>query len=31
MENNQINWSEINKAEAEKASLLDMCSWAEAN
>lgn len=37
MENNnqlqeiEVSWSDINRAECEEASLNDMCSWAEAN
>ena len=27
----EINWQEINVNECEESSLLDMCSWAEAN
>lgn len=33
-ENNVVkeeSWQEINRAECEDVSLLDMCSWAEAN
>ncbi len=30
-ENNDISWEEINTTECDNASLLDMCSWGEAN
>lgn len=31
MQNQNIDWSEINKQECEEASFDDMCSWGEAN
>lgn len=29
--NEDICWEKINKNKADEASLMDMCSWAEAN
>lgn len=31
LDEQEVSWSDINRAECEDASLLDMCSWAEAN
>lgn len=31
VQNEEINWSDINKAESESASLCDMCSWKESD
>ncbi len=31
LEEQAVSWSDINRAECEDASLVDMCSWAEAN
>lgn len=31
LQNQEINWSEVNREESELASLGDMCSWKEAD
>ena len=31
LEEQEVSWTDINRAECENASLVDMCSWAEAN
>lgn len=31
LEEQEVSWSDINRSECEDASLIDMCSWAEAN